>query len=374
VRLLFLNRFPFHESFAARLVDAAVGLGHDVVYLGRGELDVSSAPVTMQRIRVNVPRWRYGIVPPVRAYYLDIQDRWKVWRLDARFKAREIDKVVDLHAARTLWALGPSSQQPRARIIHRSDAFDLDLKGSPPPVVFARRARFAQVVKGGDVAVVHTSRARHVLQQFLPEDRILLVPHPGPFLDEPWAHLAKPAGRFRLLWVGDTRHEKGYDILVHALERVSDDQFELVRVGSAADRIRGSNSVQSDSRVGRVTVSSDGRQIADAELRDAYRSADVVVCPYRSTYAASGSASSVVSEALAFGVPLVASASLGPLLPSDFRGWVSFADEDVRGLTDALRAAREQRAALYAAAADGPRYTAAHANPLLYMRTVLDSI
>jgi glycosyltransferase involved in cell wall biosynthesis len=191
----------------------------------------------------------------------------------------------------------------------------------------------------------------------LPPDR-LRIALPG---TEP-AELAEPAARGnRLLCVAAVTEHKGHDILVDALERITDLDWDCTCVGSL-DREPGfveqlRRRVDRDRFGDRFRLT--GPRAGD-ELADSYAGADLVVLPTRVE-----SYGMVLTEALARGIPVVASAVGGVpeavgtgrdgrrpgllVRPGDP---VALADELSRWLTDAQlrhdlrKAALERRARL----------------------------
>jgi glycosyltransferase involved in cell wall biosynthesis len=359
MRLLFLNRFPFHETFAARLIDAANA--HDVVYLG-GSTPTSDTNYLFTRIRTEMPRWR-GVVPPVRAYLLDRRDRHGTWR----GALAETEAVIDLFLERTLWALPASGAQRRVRILHRSHGVDRTRDGHGR--VKVRRARLCRAVQNGDIIVVHTEYAKTVLREFLPSKAVRCVPHFGP-LPVTSARSTR-SDRPRLLFVGDGRYEKGFDLLLNALERAAM-SVELVHVGGP---VGVSSEPQGlERQVGKSIVTRTRGRVTDEELRSYYRTADLVVCPYRPSFVEAGSASMVISEALAYGTPMVLSQSLATLLPQNFGGAITVPDEDAAALAEAIEQAIDELSSLAKhAAVEGPEYADTH-GPDAYLAELLVAV
>jgi glycosyltransferase involved in cell wall biosynthesis len=115
-----------------------------------------------------------------------------------------------------------------------------------------------------------------------------------------------------LLYVGDSRPEKGYELLCQSIAGLS---FTIRQIGGHAP---------------------DAVRVTDDDLAEAYQRCDLVVCPYSDDYENSGSGSLVASEAIAYGAPLLATPSLREAFPLGYRG-VRFADAATVGaLRDAL--------------------------------------
>jgi glycosyltransferase involved in cell wall biosynthesis len=332
VRIAFVNRFPFHETLAERLCGAAVAAGHETRYLGRAPTTVGA----FQPIRTERPPWR-GPVPPVRAWVLDGRDR-RTWHLD------DADLVVDLHAATALWVLGDVA---RVRIVHRTDLFVADDTAGA-----LRRARARQLARAGARFVVHTERAQDDLRRVVPPASVTRLPLLGP---DPEPRGARAASQPPvLLFVGDTRPEKGFEVLLDAVRDLD------VVVHHVGGRVGAASS--GERRVGHARVITSGR-LSDSDLVRAYHDCDLVVCPYDAAYASSGSGSLVVAEALAYAAPVLATDSLRGAVPHDYGG-VTFAPSTARGLRDALEsldlvelaAAAAREAPALADAATASRY------------------
>jgi glycosyltransferase involved in cell wall biosynthesis len=355
VRLLLLNRFPFHEAFAAQLLEAAA-VGYDVTYLGRSSV-TSRDRISFSRIRTEQPRWRRA-VPPIRAYWLDHRDRhrWQPALADA-------DAVIDLYLQGSLWVLATQPAQPRVRILHRSAFLDPSL--GERHRVRLRRSRLRRVVDHGDIVVVHTKRAAQVVGEFLPAEAVRVVPRlaPPPVKRQPSVQDGPP----RLLFVGDRRHEKGYDLLLEAVRSIPT-SVELLHVGSQEDvRAEREPAVQ---QVGRSVVRVEGR-VTDAQLSSFYARADLVICPYRRAFSEQGAASSVVMEALAHGAPLIVSEALAVELPAGLGGVVVAPNDDGDALAGVIQAAIDDLTSLARrAAVQGPKY-ALTCGPSAYLAQLL---
>ena len=356
MRLLFLNRFPFHEDFARRLLEAAA-VGHDVTYLGRSRLTFQDH-VSFSRIRTEQPRWRRA-VPPIRACWLDYRDRHRRWQP----ALAGADAVIDLYLQGSLWVLATRPGQPRVRILHRSAFLDPSL--GDPRRVRLRRSQLRRVVDHGDIVVVHTKRAAWVVSEFLPAEAVRVVPRlaPSPVKRPPSARDGPPL----LLFVGDRRQEKGFDLLLQAVSSIPT-RVELLHVGSQVDnRVETEPAVR---EVGRSVLRVEGR-VTDAELSSLYARADLVVCPYRRAFSEQGAASSVVMEALAHGAPLVVSEALAVELPASLEGMVVAPNDDGDALAEVIQAALDDLTSLARhAAVEGPKYALTCA-PSAYLVQVL---
>jgi glycosyltransferase involved in cell wall biosynthesis len=105
-----------------------------------------------------------------------------------------------------------------------------------------------------------------------------------------------------LLFVGNHRAEKGLDLVTAA-------------AATTGHSLR--------------CIGGDDLPLSEDELAAAYATCDLVVCPYRDEYAASGSASLVVAEALAYAAPVLATSALRDLFPAGYTA-VEFATGERR--------------------------------------------
>ena len=288
MRIVVVNRHPMHDTYAARICKALDDAGHDVRFLGAAAAGNSA----FQRIRTGRPPWR-GPIPPLRSWVLDYQDR-KRWDL------RQADRVIDLDAVRALWVL---PRGPNVRVVHRIDELcPSSSRGR------ARRARLREVARRGDRFVAHTEIARGVLADIIGDDAVVQVPLLGPEPSPRPPHI--PSHPANLLFVGTDRTEKGLDLLRSAAEAT----------GNAVRCIGGI-----------------GYPLSEEQLAAAYAVCDLVVCPYRDEYAATGSASLVIAEAIAYAAPVLATPALRGLFPVGYGG-VEFATAaSAPALTEALR-------------------------------------
>jgi Glycosyl transferases group 1 len=248
------------------------------------------------------------------------------WHLDRS------DVVVDLQTEATLWLLGRGRN---VRVVHRTDVFfGRGLRTR------ARRIRLRQAARRGDHFIVHTETARSALAAVVGDDAVahvaLLGPNPKPRSPH------ESGGPTKLLFVGNDRPEKGLDLLLAATAGTR----TVVRCVGGLDY-----------------------PLTDDELSAEYSTCDVVVCPYRDEYTASGSSSLVVAEALAYAVPVVATASLRDLFPVGYEGVVFAATASVEDLIAVLRSLDIGRLT-ERAAATAP-VAAAHVSPDRYVTAVL---
>lgn len=145
-------------------------------------------------------------------------------------------------------------------------------------------------------------------------------------------------GRFRLLFVGYLRPEKGFDILVRAMVELVDGQapVDLVVVGAepAIPRSLGEISARLDRLVAEGRVAFRGALPFGEDLFQEYADADLLVLPSRSE-----GTPRVLVEARAFGCPVVASRVGGiPFSVQDGVDGLLVPAEDSKALAGAIRA------------------------------------
>jgi glycosyltransferase involved in cell wall biosynthesis len=307
VRVSVVNKTPSHSVYAGMLCGALADDGHEVRYLGPRPVGGAS----FVNIRTTRTSARDGLSSAAN-WPRDVADRLH-WDL------RGSDLVLDVHASTSLWVLGSVA---RVRVLHRTDLF---LPGARRGGV--RRGRVAQLARAGTHFVVHTPRALQTLREFLPPGAASLMPLMGP----------PPAPRGRreprsvpeLLFVGDDRWEKGFNVL---LDAVCDLDVVVRHVGGEFHP-----APVGERRIGRAHLVSEGPVGAD-KLRGAYESCDLVVCPYdQERYLAGGSGSRVLAESLAFAAPLLLTPALSELVPAGYGGAIVAQ----AATADAIRAALE---------------------------------
>lgn len=151
-----------------------------------------------------------------------------------------------------------------------------------------------------------------------------------------------PGDRRRtVLFIGDSRTDKGLAPLAEALVGL-DVEVEVAGAIDAASEASLRRQVPGATVLGRLSR---------ADLVGLYRTAGLVVLPYRSTHAAAGVASAVLLEALCSGCPVVVTPALAPQLPSPDAAVVA-EGESPAALRAAVTAALDRLDALTAAATE----------------------
>jgi glycosyltransferase involved in cell wall biosynthesis len=368
MRLLFLNRFPWHGGYVRHLVGAARSLGHEAVLLGPVPQRAAAERNGAGFVEIDVATYDddSSVLRAPSTIIKGHLDRRRVWRLDERFREDEFDVLVDLHAQRTLWAIDAGLEAPAVRVVHRSGGFDPSFQRTRQGRLasHARRRRIRHLGARGHRFVVHTEQAEQTLGELLPDGGVQRLYLPGPSPAPPPAE-ARWHPRPRLLFVGSPRIEKRFDLLKRALARM-DVPTELVVTPS------GHQGFPQPPTKGLSTITWLDEPLPGDGLRDIYHSCDLVVCAYGGRHARDGSASLVVGEALAYGRPLVVTTPMMSLLPPSYGGAVVVAPDDL----DALRAGIEEAIGRLdvleaTASVEGPRFAAEHASPEVYLRELL---
>ena len=155
---------------------------------------------------------------------------------------------------------------------------------------------------GRVVAHVTSERERTAAQARIPAAKPVVVPNgvdiPDSLPDRDW----QPGGRLRLMYLGRLSPEKGIENLLHALRELDNPSISLTVYGTGpADYVARVRRVAEDLPIADGTVSFAGHVDGDVKTQ-AFHSADLCVVP-----SFSENFCLVVAEALAHGVPVVAS-------------------------------------------------------------------
>ena len=164
------------------------------------------------------------------------------------------------------------------------------------------------------------------------------LPAPGSSGDEIRARHGIPSNARVVLFFGSVRSNKGLDILIDALGQVADDRLWLVVAGQSAGRSEASvesygSKLDPDMRKRTVWIT---QFIPDHEIPEIFAMSDVLVLPYRSSFA---SQSAVLGMAIAVGIPVIATRAgeIGPTVARYGLGRVVDPDS-APALSQALRA------------------------------------
>lgn len=159
------------------------------------------------------------------------------------------------------------------------------------------------VMRRVDDLICHSASEREALQDLVPEVPVHVVPLPsyGDFATlSPGRHDPSPRGKPQILFFGFVRPYKGVDILLRAMPQVIEalPDARLIVAGewwSSAEAVEGLLH-----RDVRDHVEIRDRYVSNEEMAALFRTADVVVLPYRSA-----TQSAVVQLAFGFGVPVI---------------------------------------------------------------------
>ena len=143
-----------------------------------------------------------------------------------------------------------------------------------------------------------------------------------------------PSGGKVLLSFGETRYDKGLDLLLKALEGVRED-FQLVVAGKASEISKEEISCLSQSYSDRLTGIFG--YIEDDTMNELFAMCDIVVLPYRRKFAG---ASGPLTTAVAYGKTVIGPDcnSLGDIIKTNHLGYL-FECEDVNSLQGAVEKA-----------------------------------
>lgn len=265
------------------------------------------------------------------------QGRRQLERIADLCQANNVDSIWELNLDKNIWALPPALRRTRtqAHVLHHVHQYTF---AGRSPVGKARtaflRGRLARLAGRGARLVVHTERARQVLSEFVPAEKIIAQPYPvisvadslpsrkpGPSSDSP-----------RLLFVGQARAEKGLQLLLETLKGAGW-PGRLDIVGKQDPKVRS----ELETRYASDAVNWIDHFVDDENLMKHYARASLLVLPYRTSFGRDGGASGVLLEGLRSGIPILATSALADQLPPGYPGAVvAVADE-----TDAFRAALE---------------------------------
>ncbi|MBN1455823.1 MAG: glycosyltransferase family 4 protein [Methanomicrobia archaeon] len=206
----------------------------------------------------------------------------------------------------------------------------------------ARYVKFIemQLLKTADRIIANSHYTRAELEAVGIPGSIITVSHPGydlPFSNTTWASAPRPARdriALKLLTVANITPLKGLDMLIEALARLSDPALTLDIVGDEHRDLRYSQRLKASvARYGLETrVRFHGQQPPD-KLARFYADADILVLP--SHCEAFGI---VVAEAMAFGLPIVATRCGGiPELVTDGENGFLVPPNDVSSLAEAIQ-------------------------------------
>ncbi len=197
---------------------------------------------------------------------------------------------------------------------------DLPVKHSDTPIGLSV---MSSGFENADRILVHGEWTRDALgEQYgvSAKNRTRIIPFGIPELprakisrDESRARHGIPSNARVALFFGSVRANKGLDILLNAFAKVSNDRLWIVVAGRSAGRSEASvesyaNNLDDDARRRIVWIT---QFIPDEEIPEIFGMCDVLVLPYRSSFA---SQSAVLGMAIAVGIPVISSrvGEIGP--------------------------------------------------------------
>lgn len=297
-------------------------------------------------------RWIPTKAHPQRAILINRRQLSRVAREGLRADATAF---VDLWLDKNVWAAtgaldGYSSV---VHVLHHATHYMRDIRSGLARIrTEAAIRRLKALAHTGNIVVVHTERAKLILQQHIPPEAIAQVGYPVRV--RPRLRAGGPHNGAELLFVGSARHEKGLDLLVQALAiTASPDQVRLRVVGRQPPGLPGAMS----ERYPDVLIEWQDGFVPEEAILEAYESADLAVLPYRSSFGAHGGPSAVLLEALGLGVPILTTAALADQLPERYRGAMIVESDSAEALASGLEASLSHMAEMAtAAASDGPAF------------------
>jgi glycosyltransferase involved in cell wall biosynthesis len=306
-----------HRGFLAGVLRAVIAAGINVIAATseRPTDDVTWIPTTPMRQR-NV-----------------LANAAQLRRVAHRARGHGTTAFVDLYLDKNIWGGRRTfSNVPRqARVLHHvSQYLGTERKGLAQGTTRLLTRRLASMAENGQVLVVHTNRAAEVMSPITAPIPPTVLGYP---VAVPPAGVLQRSGAPTVLFVGAARHEKGLDQLLLATRLLGRGHSVLV-VGRQDADTRNRLSAQFQGLVSWT----DG-PVSYEQLSNAYRTAPLVVLPYRTSFGLHGGPSSVLLEALAHSAPVVITPALKGQLPPGYEGAVVADSERPSHLASAIEAA-----------------------------------
>lgn len=233
------------------------------------------------------------------------------------------------------WPLGPRAMQ----VAHRAASTVTAVPGSPVTIPGTKATYLYLCLSRGyfDHLFVHTDQAKRYVESLAPSraSSVSVVPDPvrGSFGGSPTVsppNIDINGDDPVVLFFGETRYEKGADILLDAVADYMGPEFTLVVAGEPVDVTE--EDVEAARRNPRVRVVSDLRFVPEEFVPGYFTAADAVAIPYRKTFGAERT-SGVFQKACATNTPVIAPdfGELGTLTDRHNLG-VTFRTESVTDL------------------------------------------
>ena len=350
LRVALLDPPSYSPAYDHHLASALAGRGHEV--------DLFTSPFPFAALPAPDGYERRELFLPVSGRVLRRAPRS---RLRFALKAAEYLPSV-LRLVRAVERFRPDVVHVQWLVFQRYDLRWLQRLGRERPLVLTAHnvvphegetdvERRRRLYAAFDRIVVHSSQGAAQLERYgVPRERVVRIPH-GTFNAPPRAAIEPPTGR-TVVYFGLIRGYKGLDVLVRAMERVTD-----ARLVVAGDPLEPVEPVRELARDLGVDDRIDWRlgYLPTDEIEPLMREATITVFPYRS----GGSASGPLATALGHGRPAVVSDVLGETVaeygaglvvprgePEALAAAINRLLDDPAALADAYRGAERAREAL----------------------------
>lgn len=293
--------------------------------------------VSFNRLYGTDPTWRRGL----RYLKGTVSALWKARRHGSRYAIFHIFSYGPKEAF-SVWAARLLGLKV-VLILHDIESF-----GQP-----SARTMRQIMLAGTDKCIVHNAFSLRELTSLVPSmaDKAIVAPH-GHYIDafpDPMprqaarSQLALPQDRFIALFFGNSRIEKGLDLLLEAVaDTGGQEEFLLLVAGKMKPQQEELYRAVAERSGSSDRVRFDIKFVSDEEALAYYAASDLVVVPYRKVYE-----SGVTIMAMSLGRAVLVS-NLEPLMESigQREAGMVFQSDDSAALTEALRKAMHQRGSL----------------------------
>jgi glycosyltransferase involved in cell wall biosynthesis len=264
------------------------------------------------------------------------------------------DTFVDLFLDKNAWAASAALEKipTRLHVVHHAIQYDVSQRrGAALLRTRVLQRRVQRLARRGARIVAHTKRAAEIMAPWLPIGTVATIGYPIDLVDPVTIPTDEPP---RFLFVGAARPEKGLDLLLKAIPRRWD--ATLMVMGRQPDGFRQRFGASSSGTVEWVDEFVD-----DEVLAAGYRSTSAVIIPYRSEFGHHGGPSSVLLEALSYGLPVLTTRALQDQLPTGYGGAIVVDSDDPDSLAEGLeRISADLERVAKAARMEGPPFVAAN--------------
>lgn len=302
---------------------------------------------------------------PATTHRQVIKGRRTVRRLLRWAESADIDVLLDLYLDKTIWTWRRDDMAPpTVHILHHAHHYLPDA-----PLLRRRlaRARLQAWSDAGARVVVHTPSAAEILAEFLPRENIIVAGYPVEAITDATAAHRPVFDPPKLLFVGQARREKGAQVFLDALCRLTIPVAVTIAGPQRADQRQKLESIALPCPVTWID-----RHLDSNELREQFAAADLVVLPYLDEFAAHGGASGVLIDTLANGRPLVTTDALADQLPDEYGGAVAVRAGDPDALAAGIESALGRVSEMDTSArSEGPRFVRTHHSYESYLNRLL---